>query len=79
MVKFNTVADFKNVYFVCCTGLCFCEINNYFLYSAPEVIEAIQWSKKLDPIFNANYRADPSLTWQYFGSAKGFMRTYPGK
>ncbi|CAB3365530.1 Hypothetical predicted protein [Cloeon dipterum] len=45
---------------------------------APEVIEAIQWSKKLDPVFEANFRADPSLTWQYFGSAKGFMRTYPG-
>ncbi|XP_059474335.1 voltage-dependent calcium channel subunit alpha-2/delta-3-like isoform X2 [Neocloeon triangulifer] len=45
---------------------------------APEVIEAIQWSRKIDPVFEANFAADPTLTWQYFGSAKGFMRTYPG-
>lgn len=49
------------------------------LMSGPEVIEDIQWSKKLDPIFSANYAADPTLTWQYFGSNKGFMRTYPGE
>jgi VWA N-terminal len=49
------------------------------LISGPEVIEDIQWSKKLDPIFASNYAADPSLTWQYFGSARGFLRTYPGE
>ncbi|KAF4528188.1 hypothetical protein B566_EDAN014013 [Ephemera danica] len=45
---------------------------------APAVIEAITWSENLDRVFAANYRVDPSLTWQYFGSARGFMRQFPG-
>ncbi|XP_029664841.1 voltage-dependent calcium channel subunit alpha-2/delta-3 isoform X1 [Formica exsecta] len=44
---------------------------------ASDVIRAIQWSDKLDPIFVNNYAQDPSLSWQYFGSATGFMRQYP--
>ncbi|XP_072766737.1 voltage-dependent calcium channel subunit straightjacket isoform X2 [Anoplolepis gracilipes] len=44
---------------------------------APDVIRAIHWSEKLDPIFANNYEQDPSLSWQYFGSATGFMRQYP--
>ncbi|XP_050454888.1 voltage-dependent calcium channel subunit alpha-2/delta-3 isoform X2 [Cataglyphis hispanica] len=44
---------------------------------ASDVIRAIQWSEKLDPIFVNNYEQDPSLSWQYFGSATGFMRQYP--
>lgn len=26
-----------------------------------------------------NFEKDPSLIWQYFGSAKGFFRQYPGE
>jgi len=33
----------------------------------------------LDEVFLQNYRSDPSLSWQYFGSTAGFMRHYPGK
>lgn len=44
---------------------------------ASDVIRAIEWSEKLDPIFVDNYNRDPSLSWQYFGSASGFMRQYP--
>lgn len=40
---------------------------------------AIQWSEKLDNIFLANYMEDPTLSWQFFGSATGFMRQFPGK
>ncbi|XP_050525107.1 voltage-dependent calcium channel subunit alpha-2/delta-3 isoform X2 [Daktulosphaira vitifoliae] len=39
----------------------------------------LQWSEKLDEVFLSNYRADPSLSWQYFGSTAGFMRHYPAK
>ncbi|XP_029166338.1 voltage-dependent calcium channel subunit alpha-2/delta-3 isoform X2 [Nylanderia fulva] len=44
---------------------------------APDVIRAIKWSEQLDRIFINNYEQDPSLSWQYFGSATGFMRQYP--
>lgn len=54
---------------------CFIETLNI---SAPEVIQAIRWSENLDSIFMNNYRVDPSLSWQYFGSSTGFMRHYPG-
>ncbi|XP_050425404.1 voltage-dependent calcium channel subunit alpha-2/delta-3 isoform X2 [Adelges cooleyi] len=37
----------------------------------------LQWSEKLDEVFEKNYRSDPSLSWQYFGSTAGFMRHYP--
>ncbi|KAG8232668.1 hypothetical protein J437_LFUL011901, partial [Ladona fulva] len=44
---------------------------------APDVLKAIRWSEDLDPVFISNYQADPSLSWQYFGSSHGFMRQYP--
>jgi voltage-dependent calcium channel alpha-2/delta-3 len=46
--------------------------------AAPDVMKAIKWSENLDSIFTNNYRMDPSLSWQYFGSSYGFMRQYPG-
>jgi len=45
----------------------------------PKVINAIDWSKKLDHIFSKNYKKDPSLNWQYFASSSGFLRLYPAK
>lgn len=44
---------------------------------ASSVIKAIKWSETLDKTFINNYEQDPSLSWQYFGSATGFMRQYP--
>lgn len=43
----------------------------------PKVINAIDWSAKLDGTFHDNYDRDPSLSWQYFGSTTGFLRQYP--
>ena len=42
-------------------------------------MNGISWTSALDEIFNANRHDDPTLSWQYFGSDKGFMRTHPGK
>ncbi|XP_076666830.1 voltage-dependent calcium channel subunit straightjacket isoform X3 [Andrena cerasifolii] len=44
---------------------------------ASNVVRAIKWSEQLDKTFINNYEQDPSLSWQYFGSATGFMRQYP--
>lgn len=43
-----------------------------------DVIKAIKWSEHLDDIFQTNYKKDPRLSWQYFGSTTGFMRQFPG-
>jgi len=42
-----------------------------------KVINAIDWSRKLDDTFKDNYERDPSLSWQFFGSSTGFLRQYP--
>ena len=44
-----------------------------------EVLKGIQWSEKLDRTFISNYDVDPTLHWQYFASAHGFLRQYPGE
>lgn len=43
----------------------------------PIIHHGIKWSVGLDEVFVENYRRDPSLYWQYFGSSVGFMRRYP--
>jgi voltage-dependent calcium channel alpha-2/delta-4 len=43
------------------------------------VLDAIKWSEALDDIFIQNYFSDPGLSFQYFGSSLGFMRSYPGE
>nr|XP_022915064.1 voltage-dependent calcium channel subunit alpha-2/delta-3 isoform X1 [Onthophagus taurus] len=45
--------------------------------SDPDVINSIQRSEHLDPLFVNNYEDDPSLSWQYFGSSSGYLRRYP--
>lgn len=44
---------------------------------SPEAAEFIQWSETLDEIFDQNYKSDPALSWQYFGSNLGIMRHFP--
>ncbi|XP_068900722.1 voltage-dependent calcium channel subunit alpha-2/delta-3 isoform X2 [Tenebrio molitor] len=41
------------------------------------VISGIIWSEELDKTFKDNYKQDPTLSWQYFGSSTGFMRQFP--
>ncbi|CAH0548637.1 unnamed protein product [Brassicogethes aeneus] len=44
---------------------------------AKNVISGIIWSEELDKTFRNNYKQDPTLSWQYFGSSTGFMRQFP--
>ncbi|XP_011305920.1 voltage-dependent calcium channel subunit alpha-2/delta-3 isoform X2 [Fopius arisanus] len=43
----------------------------------PAVAHAINWTESLDEVFTQNYRSDPALYWQYFGSMNGMLRVYP--
>lgn len=45
----------------------------------PAIVNGVYWSESLNKVFVDNFDRDPSLIWQYFGSAKGFFRQYPGK
>uniref|UniRef100_A0A8C1NA65 Calcium voltage-gated channel auxiliary subunit alpha2delta 3 n=1 Tax=Cyprinus carpio TaxID=7962 RepID=A0A8C1NA65_CYPCA len=42
------------------------------------IVNGVYWSEALNKVFVDNFKRDPSLIWQYFGSAKGFFRQYPG-
>ncbi|XP_058641484.1 voltage-dependent calcium channel subunit alpha-2/delta-3 [Onychostoma macrolepis] len=42
------------------------------------IVNGVYWSEALNTVFVDNFKRDPSLIWQYFGSAKGFFRQYPG-
>lgn len=47
------------------------------LLADPEILNGLRWSAALDRVFTKNFEEDPTLRWQYFGSARGFMRIYP--
>ncbi|KAK2915079.1 hypothetical protein Q8A73_005673 [Channa argus] len=43
-----------------------------------DIVNGVYWSEALNKVFVDNFKRDPTLIWQYFGSAKGFFRQYPG-
>ncbi|KAG7222213.1 hypothetical protein INR49_016627 [Caranx melampygus] len=44
----------------------------------PDILNGAYMSEALNDVFIDNFQKDPTLTWQYFGSATGFFRLYPG-
>ncbi|XP_056158037.1 voltage-dependent calcium channel subunit alpha-2/delta-4-like, partial [Lampris incognitus] len=44
----------------------------------PGILNGVYMSEALNDVFIDNFQKDPTLTWQYFGSATGFFRLYPG-
>ncbi|XP_065807361.1 voltage-dependent calcium channel subunit alpha-2/delta-4 isoform X3 [Labrus bergylta] len=44
----------------------------------PDILNGVYMSEALNDVFVDNFQKDPTLTWQYFGSASGFFRLYPG-
>ncbi|XP_058298992.1 voltage-dependent calcium channel subunit alpha-2/delta-4 isoform X2 [Hylobates moloch] len=44
----------------------------------PDILNGVYMSEALNAVFVENFQRDPTLTWQYFGSATGFFRIYPG-
>ncbi|CAL8337850.1 unnamed protein product [Arctogadus glacialis] len=44
----------------------------------PGILNGAYMSEALNDVFVDNFQKDPTLTWQYFGSATGFFRLYPG-
>ncbi|CAJ1054877.1 voltage-dependent calcium channel subunit alpha-2/delta-4 isoform X3 [Xyrichtys novacula] len=44
----------------------------------PDILNGAYMTEALNDVFVDNFQKDPTLTWQYFGSATGFFRLYPG-
>lgn len=53
--------------------------GHFHLWADPNILNAIYNSEALNDVFISNFKKDPTLTWQYFGSSYGFFRIYPGK
>lgn len=54
------------------------QVPTNIYYKERDALNAILWSEGLNDIFIQNYKSDPSLAWQYFGSSHGILRFYPG-
>ena len=56
-----------------------CYLYNFYLFSGVKIVNTIKWTAGLEKYFLENKKDEPSLLWQYFGSADGVYRVYPGR
>lgn len=54
-------------------------INCLIFSPDPVILNSIRATDSVDEVFVKNAQRDDKLIWQYFGSATGFYRSYPGK
>ena len=45
--------------------------------NATDILNEIKLTENLNETFIKNFKNDPSLSWQFFGSSRGFIRIYP--
>lgn len=50
-----------------------------FVFAGNGTKNVLIWSEDLDSVFLKNYKNDPALSWQYFGSETGVLRHFPAK
>ncbi|KAH9520918.1 Voltage-dependent calcium channel subunit alpha-2/delta-4 [Dermatophagoides farinae] len=74
-IKLTRNTNFDNAYVNLDHSAIHVPVNVYD--KSPDVVNDIKWSEHLTQFFKNNLAFDPSLSWQFFGSAKGFLRLYP--
>ena len=52
-------------------------MNYYYNYLDIDILNDLRWSSAMDEIWKKNRERDPDILWQYFGSQKGVMRSFP--
>ena len=57
--------------------LCKCGHSQLFHFSDPDILNEINWSKKMEEAFLENRNQYPNIYWQSFGSQKGVLRIFP--
>ena len=72
--------DFSHCRLIVCEYVPWLYFAIFTIFSlAPKVARDIKWTKNLNKVFIENFELFPDLSWQYFGSAEGIHRQYPGK
>ena len=57
--------------------LCKYDHSQFFHFSDPDILNEINWSKKMEEAFLENRNQYPNIYWQSFGSQKGVLRIFP--
>ena len=53
------------------------DYRQFLLFSDPDILNEINWSKKMEEAFLENRNQYPNIYWQSFGSQKGVLRIFP--